>query len=460
MKLANLRYGFACNSSSTHSVVVHKKKEKLPYNNKSNGDFGWDDFILRSDAAKRSYLKSILFSRLVSEVGEVVAKSAADQYLEGQIGDIDHQSLMIIPREFGTKNICLDFFQEMVQYVLRDDVVIYGGNDNQERTLPSSNVDWHKKVPKDTKAVSWIGRAQDDWWILFDRDTGLKITVSFKDNPAEYKYANIPELVDLKITDVCPYACVYCYQGSTHKGAHGEKLESWVSALAHAGVFEVAIGGGEPTLHPEFTRLLESKKKYAYGSAMGDLILNFTTRNFEWLQVHADLVSATCGAFAVSVDKQSDVERLLKLFAGTDLRNKCTVQYVMGAADDYDFERILEACGEEGLPLTLLGYKMTGRGATAKKKSLIRVVLQEGLDWIKAVKKAKSTIAIDTALAARVPKGTFPEYMIRRTEGTHSMYIDMVTQQAGISSYHSEHMQPVEMHKVGEMFKALQLKVD
>jgi organic radical activating enzyme len=366
---------------------------------------------------------------------------------------------MIIPRKVGEKDICLEFLQDMSTYVLRDDVVIYGGNDNSDRSLPPSNVTWHHPIPKDTVSTHWVGRKDGDWWVLFNTKDGLKSTLSFKDEPEEYKVASIPELVDLKITEICTYGCKYCYMGSTHNGQHGEGLESWVSHLAYAGVFEVAIGGGEPTMHPEFTRLLESRAHSTRGTAFGDLVINFTTRNYEWLLIHADLVMKSCGAFAVSIDSVEDIDKLLHVFARTLLRDKCTIQYVMGVSDDFVFERIVERCGDEGLALTLLGYKMTGRGATAKKKRLIQNKKQESLQWVDHVKQSKGSIAIDTTLAAKVPTGVFPEYMLRRTEGTHSMYIDMVTGQAGISSYQPELLLPVDKSNIVKVFKQLQEKL-
>ena len=48
-----------------------------------------------------------------------------------------------------------------------------------------------------------------------------------------------------------------------------------------------------------------------------------------------------------------------------------------------------------------------------------------------------------------MPEGTFNEYLVRRLEGTHSMYIDAVAQTAGISSYTERDMLPLERHGNG-----------
>ena len=59
------------------------------------------------------------------------------------------------------------------------------------------------------------------------------------------------------ITERCPSGCSRCYAGATPKG-HEPELQSILSrldALASQGTFRVAIGGGEPSLHPELGRI-------------------------------------------------------------------------------------------------------------------------------------------------------------------------------------------------------------
>jgi len=65
--------------------------------------------------------------------------------------------------------------------------------------------------------------------------------------------------VDIKITDYCPFGCPFCYQGSTVKGIHAdfEELKKAIDFFVDkVGVFEVILGGGEPTLYPHIEDLL------------------------------------------------------------------------------------------------------------------------------------------------------------------------------------------------------------
>jgi len=430
----NLRYWFACNSSSTHSVVFYPDR-KLEDELCEDGEFGWQPFVAASDEMKRSYLASILDHRL-DYLGDGDASETAKMIVDHlfpsvMTGFIDHQSVPVIPRRYGSSEPHYDFFHEMVSYVMREGVVIHGGNDNGDindnTTPPATNIEWYRQIPLDSRDDKWVCRQEGDWWLLFNHEEGIKATVSFEDNPRPRPYAMVPELVDLKITDFCPYACPWCYQGSTHKGGFAENVSSWLYAFHRMGVFEVAIGGGEPTLHPEFKQIV--------GHSLTDLRVNFSTRNLDWVCHNARLIREHCGGFAFSVDgdlhKHLDVIRALK---EAELLEKATLQYVMGTGTDYDFENLVEDCSKHNVRLTLLGYKVTGRGAHARGNLPVTPV-QDGDEWIEIVNKHSYNLAIDTTLAARVPKEVFDETLLRRTEGTHSMYVDAVTSTAGPSSY-------------------------
>lgn len=62
--------------------------------------------------------------------------------------------------------------------------------------------------------------------------------------------ASVPELVDIKITNYCPFACEFCYQDSTAKGKHAsfEELQYIATTLSEMGIFEVACLDGETPL--------------------------------------------------------------------------------------------------------------------------------------------------------------------------------------------------------------------
>jgi len=73
----------------------------------------------------------------------------------------------------------------------------------------------------------------------------------------------------LEITGRCQLACVHCYADSSPLGGHGAmSAADWERVLAQAaahGVAEVQLIGGEPTLHPDFARLVDRALELGLG---------------------------------------------------------------------------------------------------------------------------------------------------------------------------------------------------
>lgn len=412
--------------------MVYKNEKDKPQDALcEESEFGWAPFVASSTKAKRRYLRTLLIERL-HKIPDTAIKVANSLFgMDTSEGPyIDHQSIPLLPRKYGSADLDYAFLEELTGFILREDVAIHGGNDNGNDEgnnvyPPRGNVEWFKQLPHEAKDDEWVCRKEGDWWLLFNTYSGAKVTLSFEDDPTPRRTSEVPELIDLKITEVCPFGCPYCYQSSTHQGHHADGVGSWLYAFQKAGVFEVAIGGGEPTTHPEFKDILESTER--------DLQINFSTRNLDWILYNADLIKRTRAYFAFSVGGNSIGEKAIQQIKKAELN--FSVQYVMTTMPDRHFEDLIKFCQKSDIPLILLGYKNTGRGATAPKLRDTDIAKQLSDDWIEIIKDEGHFIGIDTALAQKVPIGTFPEYMLRRTEGTHSMYIDAVTNRAGVSSY-------------------------
>jgi len=89
-----------------------------------------------------------------------------------------------------------------------------------------------------------------------------------------------PEFYDVKITSKCFGECPYCYQSSVWNAKHAKdpvkKIQKFFGSMTeNQKPFQVAIGGGEPTLHPEFPKILRTFK------ALG-IAPNYTT-NGMWI---------------------------------------------------------------------------------------------------------------------------------------------------------------------------------
>lgn len=449
MKLLRARLGVATNSSSTHSIIL--ASNKLTYKPQGNSEFGWEWFQQRSADEKRAYMSAQLYGQLRNQVGEAVASAACKSIFgifESE-GYVDHQSEITCPVD-AEGNMLVDFYRELAEDLIQDKTVhIRGGNDNGD--APAGSGDDHPRwgflraLIERPQGKLVARKNKDGVWTLFDRYDGTKLHLTFGDldkSPEQENYRPPrPELVDVKITDYCPFGCDYCYQDSTKEGKDApiRELQSLAYDLSCDGVFEVALGGGEPTLHRDFPAVIRA-------FAEQGIVVNFTTKSRHWYR-HPDIVEAVmahCGGYGVSVDHAHFVQEFVTLHEAmlahhdgkvhyTD-RPKLSFHYILDNGTMKDFEEMLKKV-PSGYTLLLLGYKSVGRGG--KKK-------HHNKGWLKKVitlskNNSLPSIAIDTALANQykdelVAEG-INERLYYKEEGRFSMYIDAVAKEYGKSSY-------------------------
>ena len=58
-----------------------------------------------------------------------------------------------------------------------------------------------------------------------------------------------PEVASIALTNACDLACPFCYAPKTPHALGFDDLCKWCSELDALGTFEVAFGGGEPTIY-------------------------------------------------------------------------------------------------------------------------------------------------------------------------------------------------------------------
>ncbi len=281
---------------------------------------------------------------------------------------VDHQSVVSFPRKHGTNELNWDYVIDVYEYLKRNGAGVGGGNDND---------DWHQAFPG--KELSFpgpidggrfIGRKSGNQWSLFNPDSGNRLRVRFDD--AEPTRPHGPELVDIKITDFCSSNCGYCYQGSTKEGKHAETKDIFniIDQLADLEVFEIAIGGGEATDHPDFVRICEHAK------FMG-IVPNLTTRNYNFVRDNYKWCAETLGTIAVSVDNEASVHRVAALKLLSDSLVRFNVQIVCGGV--WNIENLIAAATKASIPVTLLGFKEQERGSNFRKMDYSK--------WLGAVKE-------------------------------------------------------------------------
>lgn len=436
MNISNIRLGFATNSSSSHSIVMLKNTAKIPvdsiYNNDDEFNFGWQNFTLSSKEMKMKYLAIQVRYSLENCVGKEMAMAVCKEIFGFEaMGTIDHQSIINLPKDIDNKLTSLDYIKELKELFNREDILVLGGNDNSDEfRLPNTEEiilvsGWQNNICRyDTRY---------DFFTLFNTETGAKLRFS-KDFKNIIKSSS-PELVDLKITNYCDKGCNFCYQNScaTAKKEISSNTYDILSALSELNVFEVAFGGGEITLIPEFWNVIFAAKEK-------NIIPNFSTKDLNWLSnSYAAKVLDTVGGVAFSVLKADEINKLKTSLKKNNLNtysNKFSIQFILdNPYNNESIENICKSCNENNFSLTLLGYKRTGRATNQYEK------FDSG--FIKEIRKNCTRTSIDTKIAKKYEKELEEqiediEYLVTKKEGDFSMYIDAVEMKMGPSSFCSE----------------------
>jgi len=440
--ISNVRLGLATNSSSTHSLLLLEPERPLPSDALADGYwFGWDHFTLAGGDAKMRYLAAQVYGNLAHALSPFTARAVVlDLFgvrLPGDAPDedepyVDHQSLWLLPTEWDGHGIDRAFLNDLRCYLLQERLIILGGNDDEGGWHPLRYLGEAADLPLPSDVLgSLVARKDGDWWVLFNRQTGAKIRLSFQRSPTPYTKATWPELVDLKITQRCTRNCGLCYQDSGPQGEHADerKLYSIIHMLGSLRVFEVAIGGGEPTEHPTFCKLLSDCRYYG-------IVPNFSTGSYRWLDDEGirDAVLRYAGRFAFSPIRLSDEEKWFRKAwgkYGID-RERFAFHYVLGAQSAQQLGCHLRQAKGFGVDVVLLGYKQQGRAKDTTP--------QDNSNWLDIVHTAGlRQVSIDTAVVQQYPAQVAATdrsgLCVTRLEGSYSCYIDAVTQRVGPSSY-------------------------
>lgn len=195
------------------------------------------------------------------------------------------------------------------------------------------------------------------WSTLFDPATGFYLRREHGES--EPFWGPLPELLDVSITNKCTKGCPYCYQNSRPDGDH-MPLEDYRKIMEQGKkhVIQIALGGGEPTEHPDFIELLRmTREEY-------NVVPNYTTNGGTTLT--DEVIEASkkyCGAVAVSWHKGPEKLEALQRFIDAGVITN--VHFIVGA-DTID--EAIELLEKKALPkglnaIIFLLYKPVGRAA-------------------------------------------------------------------------------------------------
>lgn len=455
MKIKDIRLGFANNSSSTHSILVGATKG----NESPSGDgYGWEWFHLKNPDEKMDYFASQMFGSLPENLSDHVKVMIIKEFCGIDVSDriktysgygsyfegVDHQSQWQMHEDFYGKIFPKDFYEDFKKFILREDVSIRGGNDNDE------GKEFGEKFIFDFDNYGCypiVKSKQNGYYTLFNRYNGAKVKITFdldeNGNPIqELECSQTPDLVDISITDYCPYNCSFCYRDSTKKGKHADfkHIDRLARKMGEMEVLEVAIGGGEPTRHPEFVEILRCFQDQK-------VTPNFTSFNMDWTKFPEikDGVIKYAGSFAISNMSKDTVDEIARWNEGKPLfysRKKGnpsgTLQIPLGCHSKDKIVEIINYIKENHgfwkVPITFLGFKNFGRGIDFDKEEYSWII-----DLIKDKELNLYRFGADTIFVKQFQKELddmeVSESLRVGEEGVFSMFIDATNKLKAPSSF-------------------------
>lgn len=467
----NVKLGHSTNSSSTHSILWSRKrptqtKETTAQTREAirKQAFGWSHFVLDTPEAKASYLGQILLEW--ARWGYVPDQKAAAKWAETLLheypvtgnakvmpdGYIDHQSsgqisemALRYSRMPGGKIV--RGLEGIIDYLLQPEVIIVGGNDNESD-------EWKDDVIEDAENISGIFSSllssnarfrwdeRDSYWSVFDSTTGNVLRYR-REKGAPITRSEVPELVDLSIGNGCNRGCAYCYRGSTPSGgwAPANRVLHVFNEINRAEVFEVAIGGGEPFQHPQLKEILRGIPKFDLSRrGAGTPAVYITTRELDWMndKEMLYLVKEKISGFGFSVDTCADLKYAREKFEQNGFSAfQINFQVVPEVIAPQELTKILSYAAGEGLRLTLLGYKTTGRGKLVEPNPINARTFLAQLKGLGLIGE-EGRLGVDSVLAKSWEKElgevAWPgSYQLQ--DGSFSCFVDALTQMVYKNSY-------------------------
>ncbi|MBZ2167036.1 radical SAM protein [Methanobacterium spitsbergense] len=194
------------------------------------------------------------------------------------------------------------------------------------------------------------------------------VTFRWGNNLKENPYmAPWPELADISISNYCTNECEYCYRSSSQDGKlisinDYEFLLKQLTSDKYGAVFQVALGGGEPLLHPDFNEILKiTREKF-------NIIPNYTTSGKFFDKENIEATRKYCGAIAISYDPYRDLslDDISEIGANLKQNNiKANIHYVISEKTLNNAIEIIEGKYDEYLmsfnAIIFLTHKPFGR---------------------------------------------------------------------------------------------------
>jgi MoaA/NifB/PqqE/SkfB family radical SAM enzyme len=462
--LEYVRMGFASNSSSSHSIILLNDKTENKTYIEDNSNYS-SDFFLVEEKDKMNYLLNQCLLNFQEKLGPTEAKKLIREIFgkSFRTKEIDHQSMMLLPEKVDD-SLKIEFLKQLVNYISKNKRIgIWGSWDSEDTSIYDS----YPGIPKDlfslvSQNTTVLRKDGDYQWTLFDKKYGYKVRLKLNDTISPLLRPSTPELLDVSITDKCLSNCNFCYRGSNIDGKFAEfsSIKKVIDAAQNLKVMEIVFGGGEPTLHPDFSKILEYTKN-------SGICANFTTNTTEWMNNNEIMLNILKNTSALTISvhsledlkaKESAVKRakdiltkhrqeyLLEAYDALDALYSVTYQIVVDLLPEEELENILKYSRGSRIGLSMVGFKNTGRAKNIKcqKHENLKNIIEATFDY----RSGYNYFSVDTCFLKE-----YPEFMQELTcnirEGWESYFIDVTNEYFSISSFSPE-IKKVNLKENGE----------
>lgn len=168
-------------------------------------------------------------------------------------------------------------------------------------------------LPPELRGFNWQTHPLDGALLLFERDTGLNIKLEGQETAHLQRLA--PHTLLIAVTNICNLTCHFCYRNlkSPSDWTYDSLLE-FCQQASEWGVLEIAAGGGEPMLFPEWERFIHDLFDTS------DLCINFTTNGMLLTEEFLRNIEGKFGNIRLSLYDTNHWEQTIELLVGNGAR--------------------------------------------------------------------------------------------------------------------------------------------
>ncbi len=185
---------------------------------------------------------------------------------------------------------------------------------------------------------------------LFDRTTGINVLID-EVHVSSTMWAKAPRTVSVALTNACDLRCPYCYAPKDGANLDIRQLVEWIAELDRHGCLGIGLGGGEPTLYKDFSRLCRYTTQYT------NLAVTFTTHGHHIDQHLVAELSGNVNFIRMSMDGVGVTYEALRGRRFADFQNQLDlvrrlapfgINYVVNAQTIPDLDAAIAFASEQG----------------------------------------------------------------------------------------------------------------